>query len=170
MADVPDDFERVAAFHGHVCGGLTIGYRLVKAGMAWLGAERAEDEELVAVIENDSCAADAVQVIAGCTFGKGNLIFRDYGKMALTIWSRQTQRGVRISRRDHTRGRPIEEMLAMSDEELLDVRPVDAEPPEEARIRDSEPCAQCSELTMVSRLRDTSQGRLCIPCAQSLDP
>nr|WP_279383444.1 FmdE family protein [Methanobacterium formicicum] len=26
---------------------------------------------------------DAIQVITGCTFGKGNLIFKDYGKKRL---------------------------------------------------------------------------------------
>jgi len=46
---------------------------------------RAEDEELVAVVENNLCAVDAVQVMTGCTFGKGNLIFRDYGKQVYTL-------------------------------------------------------------------------------------
>jgi hypothetical protein len=41
-------------------------------------------------VENDSCAVDAVQVMTGCTFGKGNLIFRDYGKQAYTFMSRAT--------------------------------------------------------------------------------
>jgi len=37
-----------------------------------LGENRAEDEEIVAVVETDACGADAIQVRTGCTFGKGN--------------------------------------------------------------------------------------------------
>jgi formylmethanofuran dehydrogenase subunit E len=71
--------EDIAEFHGHTCPGLAIGYRVSRYALEALGG-RSEDEELVAVVENDSCAVDAVQVMTGCTFGKGNLIFHDYGR------------------------------------------------------------------------------------------
>lgn len=51
--------------------------------MEALGGGRDIDEEMVAIVENDSCAVDAIQVLTGCTLGKGNLIFRDYGKQHL---------------------------------------------------------------------------------------
>jgi formylmethanofuran dehydrogenase subunit E len=41
----------------------------------------------------------AIQVITGCTFGKGNFIYCDYGKTAFTFFSRQTGKGVRIARK-----------------------------------------------------------------------
>jgi formylmethanofuran dehydrogenase subunit E len=87
------DFKQCEAFHGHVCPGLSIGYRAAKAAMTWLAEKRSEDEEVVAIVETDACSADAVQVLTGCTFGKGNFIFRDYGKMALTLLSRKTGQG-----------------------------------------------------------------------------
>jgi len=74
-----DSFAAVVRFHGHLCPGLAIGYRMTRAALAALGAGRAEDEDLVAVVENDACGVDAVQYLSGCTFGKGNLIFRDVG-------------------------------------------------------------------------------------------
>ena len=69
------------------------------AGMDWLTEQRAEDEEIVAIVETDACCSDAVQVITGCTFGKGNFIYHDYGKMAFTFISRRTGKGIRISRK-----------------------------------------------------------------------
>ena len=39
-----------------------------------------KDEEVVCVTENDACGVDAIQVITGCTLGKGNLIYRDWEK------------------------------------------------------------------------------------------
>ena len=70
---------------------------MAKAALRELKADRPRDEELVAIVENDSCAVDAIQFITGCTFGKGNLIFRDYGKHVYTFFNRRTGQGVRIS-------------------------------------------------------------------------
>jgi formylmethanofuran dehydrogenase subunit E len=93
-----DLFKKCLDFHGHLCPGLALGYHAAQAGMQWLDAQRAEDEEVVAIVETDACCADAVQVITGCTFGKGNFIYRDYGKIAFTFFSRATGKGVRIAR------------------------------------------------------------------------
>ncbi len=91
--------KECVAFHGHLCPGLAIGYRASLVGMDRLREQRSKDEELVAIVENDACFVDAVQVITGCTFGKGNLIFKDYGKMVVTFISRKSGKGVRISLR-----------------------------------------------------------------------
>jgi len=85
-------FKDVVSFHGHACPGLALGYRVALAALDKLG-NRAVDEELVAIVENNSCAVDAVQVMTGCTFGKGNLIFRDYGKQVYTFLRRPSQGG-----------------------------------------------------------------------------
>ena len=55
------------------------------------------DEELIAIVENDSCSVDAIQVVTGCTFGKGNLFFKDYGKHVYTFINRETGDALRIS-------------------------------------------------------------------------
>jgi len=95
-------FKKCLDFHGHLCPGLSLGYQAAMAAMDWLEARRAEDEEIVTIVENDACGCDAIQVITGCTFGKGNFLYRDYGKMAFTFFSRQTGKGVRIARKAGT--------------------------------------------------------------------
>ena len=92
-------FQKCLDFHGHLCPGLSLGFQAAMAGMDWLAATRSEDEEVVAIVETDACGTDAIQVITGCTFGKGNFIYRDYGKTAFTFFSRQSGKGVRISRK-----------------------------------------------------------------------
>jgi formylmethanofuran dehydrogenase subunit E len=89
-------YDDVVAFHGHSCPGLALGYRVSQRVLKEFKG-RAEDEELVAVVENNSCAVDAVQVITGCTFGKGNLVFKDYGKQVYTFVKRPFGKGLRIS-------------------------------------------------------------------------
>jgi formylmethanofuran dehydrogenase subunit E len=89
-------FSEVSKFHGHVCPGLTIGYMAAKAGIEELCVDRDIDEELVTIVENDACGVDAVQFVTGCTIGKGNLIYKDYGKQAFTFICRNSGKAVRV--------------------------------------------------------------------------
>ncbi|MDN5348281.1 MAG: formylmethanofuran dehydrogenase subunit, partial [Clostridia bacterium] len=91
------DWEKAVEFHGHSCPGLAMGYRAAKIALRELARERAADEELVAIVETDACGVDAVQVLTGCTLGKGNLLYRDYGKHVFTFVCRDSGRAVRVA-------------------------------------------------------------------------
>ena len=100
--DLLDEHEALVncvAFHGHLCPGLVYGYRVAQEAMARLGLNRAKDEETVVISENDSCAVDAFQILLGATVGKGNLLLKDYGKNAYTVFDRRTGRALRFIRR-----------------------------------------------------------------------
>lgn len=189
-----EDFKKCEDFHGHVCPGLSIGYRAAKAGMTWLKENRSEDEEIVAIVETDACSADAVQVLTGCTFGKGNFIYKDYGKMALSLLSRNSGRGIRIvikngafkpdeehlaliqkvikdeitederKRFDELHYRRSCEILEMPINRLFDMRPVSTDMPKKARIEPSEPCARCGEATMKSKMETVEGEKVCRGC------
>jgi formylmethanofuran dehydrogenase subunit E len=186
-----DDLRDAIQFHGHLCPGLALGYRAAKAALRELKADRPQDEELVAVVENDSCAADAIQFLSGCTFGKGNLIFRDYGKHVYTFFNRRTGQGIRISedfrgfesdkrfselkKRQEAGEDVFGEMqaykmektaaiLKADEKELFALQPVSSPPPEEAKIRASVRCALCGEKFMESRGRVKNGTIVCIPC------
>ena len=60
------DYAQIVEFHGHSCPGLAMGYRMACAALAELKSMRAEDEELVAIVENDACGVDALQCVTGC--------------------------------------------------------------------------------------------------------
>ncbi len=96
MEALPEDLIEVSKFHGHLCPGVTIGYRVAKLATRELGLGRSEDEELVAIVENDTCAVDAIQYMNGTTFGKGNLIFQDHGIQAYTFIERKSGKQIRI--------------------------------------------------------------------------
>lgn len=83
-------FDEVTEFHGHICPGSALGYKVAEIAMKELSANASIDEEIVAIVENDSCAVDSIQVVCGCTFGKGNLIFNDYGKNVYTFFNKNT--------------------------------------------------------------------------------
>ena len=85
---------RTIAFHGHRCPGLSIGIRASEIALREVGSSL--DEEVVAVTETDMCAVDAVQFLTGCTFGKGNLLFLDHGKIAFSFFRRSDGKSLRI--------------------------------------------------------------------------
>lgn len=76
--------------------GVTIGYLAAKLALELLSEMRSVDEELITIVETDACCCDAIQVLTGCTFGKGNFFYLDYGKMAFTFASRNSGKGVRL--------------------------------------------------------------------------
>jgi formylmethanofuran dehydrogenase subunit E len=162
------DFKRAVEFHGHACPGLYIGYRAAKLAMKKLGIKRAEDEEVAAIVENNSCAVDALQSILSTTFGKGNLYFKDYGKQVYTIFNRRDGKAIRISLREFSRGKTKEEALSLlhklSDEELFNVEKADVEPPKPAEIYPSIKCEVCGEAVMETKLRMKYGKLMCIPC------
>ncbi len=193
--EFPAEFQDCVRFHGHVCPGLAIGYAASKAAESVLGLSRSEDEEVVAVVENDSCAVDAVQVLMGCTFGKGNLIFRDWGKQVFTFLDRKSGRAVRLSfgrkslpgheeRRDlkekmdsgeashsdkelweELRAKVVMALIKAEPEDFFWVKEIQMEMPPSAQVVSTKPCAKCGEATMVTRLVQTDQGVVCKECA-----
>ncbi len=99
------DIEGTRRFHGHSCPGLTIGIRASELALREIGPH-AEDEEVVAIVETDNCSVDAIQYLTGCTFGKGNLIFRDFGKNAYTFIRRSDGKTIRITLRQDALSAP----------------------------------------------------------------
>lgn len=188
-------FEEVVQFHGHVCPGLAFGFRVAQAALDAMGA-RSRDEELVAVVENCSCAVDAIQVVSGCTFGKGNLVVRDYGKQVYTFLKRPEGEGVRISviwiappedeemtacwqrfsQGDRStevmraikahKGRKIQAILQADTEALFEIRRVNEQLPEQARVYPSIRCAKCGEKVMAPRITIVDKRSLCLPCVE----
>jgi formylmethanofuran dehydrogenase subunit E len=92
-------YHEAVAFHGHACFGLALGYRTGEYALKHLRTDRSDDEDLVAIVENDACGVDAIQLVAGCSVGKGNLILQDFGKHAYTFIDRKYNRAIRLVQR-----------------------------------------------------------------------
>jgi len=103
---------KVVNFHGHSCPGLSIGIRASEIARRELGD--LPDTRLVCITETDMCGVDAVQYLTGCTFGKGNLIHRDHGKMAFTFYDRESGHGFRCILKPEARGDASAELSELS--------------------------------------------------------
>jgi formylmethanofuran dehydrogenase subunit E len=188
--------DRIVEFHGHMCPGLAMGVQAAQIALREIGPH-SKDEEVVAVTETDMCGVDAIQFLTGCTFGKGNLIHRDWGKNAYTFFRRSDGRAVRVAgrpdawRRDPEHqalfakvrsGEATEEergcfrelheaqsrrVLEMAPDELFSVEEVQQSPPPTARIHATVICEQCGEGVMETRVRLLDGRQLCPACFEA---
>ena len=164
------NWERCADFHGHTCGGLAIGFQAARRAAQLLGLTFSQDEEVVCVCENDACGVDAIQVLLGCSVGKGNLLFRMRGKQAFSFFCRKTGQSVRLVLRpmpDLPREERRDWILGQDPADLFEQKPVDFALPEPARLFASYPCDCCGEMTAEPNLRLEQGKKLCLSCAHS---
>jgi len=190
------DFMRCVQFHGHTCPGLAIGFQAAMTLMKRLDVKKAPDEELLAIVETDACGADAIQVMTGCTFGKGNFIFKNYGKHAFSLMDRRRGKGIRVcllpdvfesdpeylslskkvqsdeaSAKEAERFRQLQQervkkVLEADPESLFKIEEISPDIPAKARIMDSGICDFCGEPTKIDLLRRMNGKKICIPCSQ----
>lgn len=197
MIDPKAFLEMGQAFHGHKCPAMPMGLRVGAAAMNRLGVERARDGQLIALVElgDDHCAhcfADGIQMITGCTYGKGNIRQLNYGKWGVTLVERVSGRAVRVVpkteamlankqseffTRYREKGIPASEVPASVVEPLI-ARVMAA--PEAALLTVGEPfasplprkaesfagfvCEHCGEMTVEGYGRILGEQRVCIPC------
>ncbi len=171
-------YEDAVRFHGHSCPGLALGYRMAIEAAVLLNITRSADEEYAAISECGFCGVDALQIVTGCTLGKGNLRVNDIGKRAFVLFDRARNRACRAKpslKHEQARQRFLESGSTSRREwtehtlaEKGIVSVVEVPPPlfNKAVIESSEPCSECGELTMESRLAaDAETGKkVCVVC------
>lgn len=176
-------WQNTVRFHGHACPGLAIGYRMALSASSALGLEVSlhedscrtisPDEELVCVAETDACCVDAVQILLGCTLGKGNLLLKLRGKTSMTFYHRPSRNAVRAvwqadvhtpEGREMSRDEKLLHFLTAPEERLLRVYAVPFDPPSRALISRSLICAKCGELTAEYAVRLHDGQVFCLDC------
>lgn len=166
--DIYDLYEKSAEFHGHKCPGLAIGVRVAAEVKRLMGIDFSNDEEIVCITENDACGVDGIQVILGCTAGKGNLIFRPRGKHAYSFFNRKNGESVRLILKElykqENREAKQKYILEAPFDEIFLTRKPKYELPEEARIFESVNCEVCGESTSEPYVRLENARKVCLDC------
>ena len=159
------------AFHGHECGGLTIGYKASLYAIELLNLEFSADEQVVCIAENDACGVDGIQVMLGCSIGKGNLLFHMRGKQAFSFYNRKAGTSVRLVLKPKPEGMTREESFAYyqscEPKDMFDVKDATIHLPEKARLFDSYVCDCCGETTGANWIRLAGDKKLCLDCYES---
>lgn len=201
MIDANEFFDAGVQLHGHRCAPMALGLRVGAAAMNQLGVGRSQDRQLLALVElgNDHCGhcfADGVQMITGCTLGKGNITKLGYGKFGLTLVDQTSGRAVRVVPRAEAQVKtkrtpffqqfcvggvpasevpgevvdpPITRVLHAPGDELLVVSDVfDYTMPAVEHTFHSFICDRCGELVVEPYGRVVGTHKVCIPCHREL--
>lgn len=184
-------------FHGHRCWASVAGVRIGIAALRTLGVKRSGGSQLVSIVEigddhGGMCFADGIQYTTGCTVGKGNLRKAGYGKLAMTLIEKATNRAVRIAYKPTLqkaigesafmikRGQGIEPDKIPEAEQIELVDLIWNAPEEDIMVieevfnweEDWLPeimgfvkCDACGELTAKAYLRVVGNKHVCIPCS-----
>jgi formylmethanofuran dehydrogenase subunit E len=199
MIDPKTYFEAGLTLHGHKCPAMPMGLRVGAAAMNKLGVERARDSQLMALVEIGenhcaTCFADGVQMITGCTLGKGNIQKLHYGKWGVTLIDRKSGRAVRVTpkaeamaankqtdffQKYRMKGIPasqvpaeavdplVERVMNVSEDQLLSVGDVFERTWEDSpHSFDSFVCDLCGEMTVEPYGRVLGDKKVCIPCRE----
>jgi formylmethanofuran dehydrogenase subunit E len=202
MIDPREFLDAGLTLHGHKCPAMPQGLRAGAIAMNRLGVERSGDKTLLALVElgDDHCAhcfADGVQMITGCTFGKGNIRKLGYGKFGVTVVDKTTGRAVRVVPRADAQMRTkqtpffteyrmkgvpptqvpdevvaplIEMVLDMPEDQLFKVSEVFHHdvPPKGPEIFDAIVCDRCGDMVVETYGRVVGDQKVCIPCQKAL--
>ena len=184
-------------FHGHRCWASVAGVRAGLAALRTLDVKRSGGSQLYAVVElgddhGGMCFGDGVQYATGCTFGKGNVRKEGYGKLAVTLIEKKSNRAVRVSYRPTLqkqigasafmtkRGQGImpddipeaEQMELVdlvwnaSEEQVLTIEaPFEWQGDWFPEVMGFVPCDACGELVAKAYLRVVGDRHVCIPCS-----
>jgi len=199
----PNDYlEAGLLLHGHRCPAMPLGLRAGAAAMNALEVERSGAGTLEAILELGDghcahCFADGVQMVTGCTFGKGNIKKLGYGKFGLTLVDRASGRAVRVVPRAEAqlqtkttpffteyrmKGVPPTEVPAALVQPLIDkvmAAPVEAilkvgevhHHEVAPRHEDFEGfvCDRCGEMVVARYGRQAGDQHVCIPCLEAIE-
>lgn len=184
-------------FHGHRCWASVAGVRIGLAALRALSVKRSGGTQLYAIVEigedhGGMCFGDGVQYTTGCTFGKGNIRKQPYGKFAMTLIDKASDRAVRVSYKPTLQKQiaesafmqqraagimpdeiPEADQMALVDlvwnapeEDVLTVGPVFPYPqnwlPE---VMGFTRCDSCGELVANAYVRVYGKQHVCIPCS-----
>jgi formylmethanofuran dehydrogenase subunit E len=202
MIDPKAFLDAGLTLHGHKCPAMPQGLRAGAIAMNRLGVARSGDKTLLALVELGDhhcahCFADGVQMITGCTFGKGNIRKLGYGKFGVTLVDTTTGRAVRVVPRAEAQLKtkqtpffteyrmkgvpptqvpdgvvaPLIEMVLNGPEDQLfavsDVFEYDV-PPRPPEIFDAIVCDRCGDMVVETYARLVGDRKVCIPCQSDL--
>jgi len=159
-------WEKAVAFHGHTCPGLAMGVRAAVEAIKILDVDMSVDNDLYCVVENSACYIDGIQLVAGCTLGKGNLAIRNTGKSAFNFYSQGKAVRLIYIEPEVKLDRPerIEQILNAPIEQIYSISQPKFPRPEKNKRKPLRVCAVCGESASEDKMLEVDGKYYCADC------
>lgn len=191
-------FEDVVKFHGHICPGISFGYRATLLALRLMGFQGKNIGQTHTVIsENDVCGVDAIQFVSGCTIGNDSLLINNVGKQAYSFVNKKNGEGYRImlkvplwktaeplhlhelvktgvatdkEKEEFIAARTArgKELMEIPDDELLVAKKVKVKLPKKARLTPEVTCSVCHEKVMSAYIETLNGEPICLSCKEEI--
>lgn len=163
--------EKCIAYHGHLCMGQVIGLKIAVKGLE-LSAP-STDKELIVIVENDRCIADAIQTVTNTRLGRRSFKLKDYGRMAATFLNTKTNKAYRVWTSFYKEipandDNAVREVLHLPDDQVVSWCEVETHlKPEEMPGKPSRivTCTKCGERVFDGKDIMQTDGPVCIACS-----
>lgn len=115
-------WNKCAEYHGHVCGGIALGYMAARYAGDLLDIKDGDDIHILAATAK--CPVDAFPVILNCSRENGRLEIDDRGEMEFKVENRTSGKSVVLMARPKPEGgeKGKDYWLSRSFEELFEVK------------------------------------------------
>jgi formylmethanofuran dehydrogenase subunit E len=164
--------DKCIAYHGHLCMGQVLGVKIAVKGLEL--AAPAGPKDLIVIVENDRCIADAVQTVTGTRLGRRSFKLKDYGRMAATFLNTARGKAYRVNaafegKVDPENEAQVRSVLHMHDEQVVGWREVVTHlKPEEmpGKPKRVVACVRCGERVFDGKDTIQIDGPVCMACMQ----
>ena len=95
-------WEKTIEYHGHKCPGIAMGFKICEGAVAKMDIKPLEDD-VVCISENNTCPADAVRFILGCTEDNKKLDYRPSDKLAFSFFDKTNGKKLKIELKELNR-------------------------------------------------------------------
>ena len=165
-------WKKAVDFHGHQCPGIAIGVRASQEAIKALNLQFSKDEKVFCISENKGCPVDGIQVVFGCSPGKGNLIFRNSGKQAFSFFNRNTGESIRLVLKDLPEMERDElESFILNEKDaskIFEFKKPHYGLPEKTDVFENCVCEVCHEKTSEHLVRLKDGKKICLDCSSSI--
>lgn len=152
--------------------GQILGVRIAVKGLELVGTNN--PKELIVIVENDRCIADAIQIVTGTRLGRRSMKLVDYGKMAATFINMVNNNAFRVNVRkvnpESSGSKESKEAAFLADDqELLSWKKVKVNLKTEelpGKPKRTVKCSRCQEKVFDFKDVESSEGPLCLACAK----
>lgn len=100
-------WEDTVEYHGHVCPGIAMGFKVCEGAIAKLDIDTSKDK-IICIVENNKCPVDAARFILNCTERNGRLIHKELDNQVFSFFNKTNGKKIKIELKSLNRDKKMD--------------------------------------------------------------